>query len=233
MDIGIEMSPAVFEHKLECARDGKSPGATWNTRRVPKELTPGWTNRLFVAVRGQWRGYFPLSGEALWNPDDDVPCSLIFDTRRWTPIEPIPAPRFRGWTYVVPTVPGENGVVPFERIWVEQVHAAIGIRKKFGARKALGYLVGEKLMNFVEAAETRPEFARELGAFVEEVKRLFSSSELEDYLGSLRRVGALGHILSDEQFAEFRAAGALVEDPVGGAEDVLRLERIKELLLGS
>jgi hypothetical protein len=231
MDIGVEMSPAVFEHKLECAHDGKSPEATWNTRRVPKELTPGWTNRLFVAVNGHWRGYFLLSGEVLWNPDDDVPCSLIFDTRRWTPIELVPAPRFRGWTYVVPTLEGESGMIPFERIWVEQCHAARIIREQHGVTKSMGYLIGEKLMNFVEAAETRSEFARELPAFVEEIKRMFSTSELEDYLGNLKRVGALGHILDDDQFEEFRAAKALMEDPVGGAEGVLRLERIKELLL--
>ena len=90
--------------------------------------------------------------------------------------------------------------------------------------------MGEKLMNFVQAAEARPEFARELGAFAQEIKRLFSRPELETYLGNLKHVGALGHILDDDQFDEFRAAGALVEDPVGGAEDVLRLERIKELL---
>jgi hypothetical protein len=44
------------------------------------------------------------------------------------------------------------------------------------------------------------------------------------------RVGALGHILDDDQCGEFRAAKALVEDPVDGTEGVLRLERIKELL---
>jgi class 3 adenylate cyclase/tetratricopeptide (TPR) repeat protein len=35
------------------------PVATWNTRWLPTRLTPGWTNRLFVASRGRWRGYSP------------------------------------------------------------------------------------------------------------------------------------------------------------------------------
>lgn len=101
MDIGISMSPEVFEDKLDHARDGKSPEATWNTKRLPKGLAPGWTNSLFVAVGGAWRGYFPLSGGVLWNPDDeDAPYAMIFDTRGWTPISPRPVARFRGWRYL-------------------------------------------------------------------------------------------------------------------------------------
>lgn len=123
-------------------------------------------------------------------------------------------------------------MIAFEKIWIEQCEAARGIRERLGPKKALGYLVGEKLLNFLEAAETRPEFARELGAFVAEVGKIFSRAELEDYLGTLKRVGALGHLLGDEDFQEFRDAGAVLEDPVLGAEDVLRVERIKELLLG-
>jgi hypothetical protein len=101
VDLGVSMSLAVFEDKLEHARDGKNPEATWNTRRLPKRLTPGWTNRLFVACEEVWRGYFPLSGEVLWNPEDpDAPYALIFDTRSWTPMELVPAPSFRSWRYL-------------------------------------------------------------------------------------------------------------------------------------
>src|SRR5437016_1608754 len=35
-----------------------------------------------------------------------------------------------------------------------QADAARGILEKFGAEKALGYLIGEKFLNFLEAAET-------------------------------------------------------------------------------
>lgn len=103
VDMGVTMSPEVLEDKLEHAEDGKNPEATWNTRRLPTKLEPGWNNRLFVACAGVWRGYFPLSGDVLWNPDDEkAPYALIFDTRRWTRIPPSPAPRFRGWNYSVP-----------------------------------------------------------------------------------------------------------------------------------
>ena len=44
-----------------------------------------------------------LSRDALYNPDDErAPFGLLFNTRTWTPVEPEPAPRFRGFTYKVP-----------------------------------------------------------------------------------------------------------------------------------
>ena len=101
MDLGVVMSPEVLEHKLEGADDGKSPEVTWNTRRVPTRLEAGGRNRLFVACDGFWVGYFPLSGEVLWNPEDEqAPCALLLDARRWTPIAPVKAPRFRSWRYL-------------------------------------------------------------------------------------------------------------------------------------
>jgi hypothetical protein len=75
--------------------------ATWNTRRLPTRLTPGWTNRLFVATHGRWRGYFPLSGDIFWNPKDPAaPYALIVDPRRRTPVTAVPCPSFRGWRYL-------------------------------------------------------------------------------------------------------------------------------------
>jgi hypothetical protein len=52
----------------------------------------------------------------------------------------------------------------FEKIWVEQFRATRGIRRRFGAKSALDYLIGEKLIRFAEAAEQHPEFAKELPA---------------------------------------------------------------------
>lgn len=99
----LGMSPDVLEDKLEHAVDGKNPEATWNTRRLPTRLEPGWGNRLFVASGGFWRGYFPLSGEVLWNPADaGAAYALILDTRGWTRVLPLEAPRFRGWRYGAP-----------------------------------------------------------------------------------------------------------------------------------
>ena len=40
----------------------------------------------------------------------------------------------------------------FEEIWVEQCRATRRIRRQFGAKSALDYLIGEKLIRFAEAA---------------------------------------------------------------------------------
>jgi hypothetical protein len=101
MDVGVVMSRAVLADTLEDGCVRQRAVATWNTRRVPTRLTPGWTNRLYVACDGRWCGYFPLSGDVLWNRADvQAPDALIFDPRRWTPIAPQPSPRFRGWRYL-------------------------------------------------------------------------------------------------------------------------------------
>jgi hypothetical protein len=101
MDLGVVMSSEVLADKLEAGRTGRHPVATWNTRRVPTRLTPGWTNRLYVAVAGWWRGCFPLAGDVLWTPRDAAaPYALIFDPGRWMPIPAVRAPRFRGWRYL-------------------------------------------------------------------------------------------------------------------------------------
>jgi hypothetical protein len=42
----------------------------------------------------------------------------------------------------------------FSDIWIEQCEAARDFRDAWGARKALGYLVGEKLLNYIGAADS-------------------------------------------------------------------------------
>jgi hypothetical protein len=76
MDLGIVMRGEVLHDKRADGRAGRTV-ATWNTRRVPTRLTPGWTNRLFVASAGWWRGYFPLSGDVLWNPRDELSSKVV------------------------------------------------------------------------------------------------------------------------------------------------------------
>jgi len=120
---------------------------------------------------------------------------------------------------------------PDHPIWREQCDAARSIKERFGTQKALGYLIGEKLLNYLRAANARPDLAAELPSFVAEIRAIFEPYELHAYLSGVRRLGALGHVMGDEQFAEFRGAGAVAEDIVTAAEDVLYVERIKGLLL--
>ncbi len=72
------------------------------------------------------------------------------------------------------------------KVWKKQCQAARGVRRRFGLKSALEYLVGEKLLNFAEAAEKHPEFAEELPRFQAAVWGIFHPYELAGYLASLR-----------------------------------------------
>lgn len=119
----------------------------------------------------------------------------------------------------------------FHKIWIDQCESACGIAEEFGTEKALGYLIGEKLLNFVREADKRPEFAQELPSFLAEIRRRFEPFEIRAFLDNLRRVGAEGHACTDEQYEVLRSAGALGRDIVRGAEDVIIVGRIREMLL--
>ncbi|HEV8574984.1 MAG TPA: hypothetical protein VGR43_09785 [Dehalococcoidia bacterium] len=121
----------------------------------------------------------------------------------------------------------------FHEIWIEQCEAARDIRDAFGLQKALGYLIGEKLLNFLRAADEDPAFAGELPRFVEEITRIFDRAEIQTYLDTVHRVGTLGHTASDAAYETLRDAGAIEEDPVEWAESILLIERAKTLLLAS
>ncbi len=109
-------------------------------------------------------------------------------------------------------------MIEFHKIWIEQCEAARGIRERFGTDKAMGYLIGEKFLNFLQASDLHPEFAAELPRFVEEVKQIFEPREIRAYLDGVNRVGALGHTASDEAYEEMRAAAAIAGGPVDWAK---------------
>ena len=68
------------------------------------------------------------------------------------------------------------------KIWIEQFEAAQNIEDDFGTQKALEYLVGDKFLNFLEAAETDKDFRSEIPAFVAKIKTLFERWQLDAYL---------------------------------------------------
>jgi len=76
--------------------------------------------------------------------------------------------------------------IRFEKIWVDQCKATRRIKRCFGVKSALDYLIREKLVNFADAAESRPEFARELPRFLAEVWRVFNEYEIAGYVASLK-----------------------------------------------
>ena len=74
----------------------------------------------------------------------------------------------------------------FEKIWVEQCKATKRIKRRFGAKSALDYLVGEKLLHFADADEEHLEFSRELPRFLAAIDNVFNPYEISGYLSSLK-----------------------------------------------
>ena len=64
------------------------------------------------------------------------------------------------------------------KIWIAQCEAAETGRTRFGLKAAFNYIVGEELINFVEAASDNRVFAQELPRFVSEVRRMFTPEEI-------------------------------------------------------
>ena len=73
------------------------------------------------------------------------------------------------------------------KIWVQQCLATRRIKRHFGMKNALDYLLGEKLVSFVEAAEQHQEFSQELPRFQAAVWDVFNPYELAVYLTTLPR----------------------------------------------
>lgn len=76
--------------------------------------------------------------------------------------------------------------VRFEKISVEQCRATKAIKRRFGAKSALDYLIGEKLITFADAARDHPTFAKELPRFLAAIWRLFNEYEIAGYVASRR-----------------------------------------------
>jgi hypothetical protein len=72
-------------------------------------------------------------------------------------------------------------------IWKEQCDAARQIEAEFGTQNALDYLIGEKFLNFLQAAETDAQFRAEIPAFVGGMKTIFETWQLAEYLEAARQ----------------------------------------------
>ena len=112
----------------------------------------------------------------------------------------------------------------WHEVWREQCEAAESIRLQYGVGSSFDYVVGEKLLNFAEAAEDHPEFARALPQFVSELRRMFTPEEIEEHLARIER----------ERLQ--RAMDAMdvydpeLDDLAAPAAEARRLEFVKELL---
>ena len=78
------------------------------------------------------------------------------------------------------------------KIWIEKCEAARMIEDEFGTDKALRYLIGEKFLDYLEAAERLPDFRAETPALVAEIKTISETWQLVS-LGWLRRSDVLAN----------------------------------------
>lgn len=113
----------------------------------------------------------------------------------------------------------------------EWCEAARGVEGEYGREKAMGYLIGEKFLNFLEVAETNREWRGAIPAFVAGIKALFEHWQLAEFLNTPRRLGALGHVASEETHRMFREAQDESERIREDARNLMLLEWAKELLL--
>ena len=115
--------------------------------------------------------------------------------------------------------------------WTSQCEAARGILDEFDTVKALGYLVGEKFLNFLEFAEDDPEWQTEIPGFVAAIKDIFEPWQLAEYLDAPRRLGDLGHDADEEAHLAFRSQMGDKEIVQEDARNFRLVEWAKNLLV--
>lgn len=118
------------------------------------------------------------------------------------------------------------------KIWVQQCEAAEGIEADYGLEKALGYLIGEKLLNFLEVAETKPEWQAEVPLFIARIKGIFEPWQIAEFFETPRRLGALGHTADEEGHKLFRSQVEESDNIREDARNLILFEQARELLLG-
>ena len=129
-----------------------------------------------------------------------------------------------------------SSTTEFHKIWIAQCDATEGIRDHFGTKDALGYLIGEKFFTFLWAAERDPLFAAEVPDFIREIRRLFTAEEIRDYLDVLENTKYLAPRDIDLEMDDLDELDntdenePLLENPVMGAEELLRVSRVRQLL---
>ena len=87
-------------------------------------------------------------------------------------------------------------------------------------------------MSFLRASEQHPEFAAELPAFVAEIRRLFTATQIHQYLDYLERTKFFAPPEPDLEIDDLddETEDASLENPVLGAEELLRFSRLRQLL---
>lgn len=130
----------------------------------------------------------------------------------------------------------------YHKIWIEQCEAAQGIEDEFGTQKALEYLVGEKFLNFLEAAEADADSRAEIPALVGEIREIFVPWQLAQYLDTAKETEPFDpglfeprqHSVLGEEEIEFDAEKVeeMRKDDIRQCtRNLLLIERAREWLL--
>jgi hypothetical protein len=119
------------------------------------------------------------------------------------------------------------------KIWIQQCEAAERIEADYGSDKAMGYLIGEKLLNFLEVAETDPEWRAEIPQFIARIKDIFAEWQITEFFETARRLGALGHTADAEAHETYRSQLDESEKLREDARNLILFEWARQLLMGS
>lgn len=117
------------------------------------------------------------------------------------------------------------------KVWIEQCEAARRIEDEFGVRNALDYLIGEKFLNYLETAETHPDFRAEIPAFIAEIGTIFEPWQLAEYLETARQTEPFDPSLYDEDDDPEDIEMDRQDDLRRSARDLLLVEQAKGWLL--
>ena len=121
----------------------------------------------------------------------------------------------------------------FHKIWIDQCEAAEGIEDNFGTQPALEYLIGEKFLDFLEAAETDDAFKDEIPAFVARIKSMFEGWQLTAYLETAKKSEPFDPALfeGDDEYSPEEIEDNRKQDIRQCTRDLLLVERAREWLL--
>src|SRR3954454_12954522 len=114
------------------------------------------------------------------------------------------------------------------KVWIGQCGAARRIEDDFGTHKALDYLIREKFLNFLEAAETDAEFREEIPAFVAEIRTIFERWQLAEELDRARRTEPFDPDLYDDDDDPEDVEDQRQDDIRHSAQDLLLVEQGRE-----
>jgi hypothetical protein len=120
-----------------------------------------------------------------------------------------------------------------KELWMDKCEAAHGVKENFGTENALQYLIGEKFLDFLDAAERHKDYRTEVPAFAAEVKDIFEQYEIADYLERARHREPFNpaDYEDDDDVDEEDIEMERKRDIREAARDLMLVEQARELLL--